>query len=124
VPPPALAGQVVGRQRLGIGLVSLMATLREEGRWPIAMIQCYLRTVHRLRLSQGAIVGALQRVARHAQPAVDGIREQVRASPYVHADETGWREAGRNGYAWTFSTPTARYFARGGRNNGTPSAAR
>src|SRR4029453_6355226 len=47
--------------------------------------------------------------------AVAAIREQIRASPHVHADETGWREAGRNGYAWTFSTPTARYFVRGGR---------
>ena len=33
----------------------------------------------------------------------------------VHADETGWRENGVNGYAWTFSTPTERYFLRRGR---------
>jgi hypothetical protein len=35
VPPPELAGQVVGQQRLGIGLLSLIATLRESsGIWP------------------------------------------------------------------------------------------
>ena len=28
----------------------------------------------------------------------------------VHADETGWRQNGNNGYVWTFSTPTERYF--------------
>src|SRR5579884_146429 len=39
----------------------------------------------------------------------------MRASPVVHADETGWREAGHNGYAWTFSTPTERYFTHGNR---------
>ena len=33
----------------------------------------------------------------------------------VHADETGWREDGHNGYVWTFSTPTERYFLRRGR---------
>ena len=33
----------------------------------------------------------------------------------VHADETGWREDGNNGYVWTFSTPTQRYFLRRGR---------
>ena len=33
----------------------------------------------------------------------------------VHADETGWRQDGRNGYVWTFSTPTQRYFLRRGR---------
>ncbi len=28
------------------------------------------------------------------------------------ADETGWRQHGANGYVWTFSTPTERYFLR------------
>jgi hypothetical protein len=32
VPPAALEQVVVGRQRLGVGLVSLISTLREEGR--------------------------------------------------------------------------------------------
>jgi transposase len=115
VPPAELGTAVVGRQRLGIRLVSLIATLREEGRWPIRTIQWYLETFHHLHLSQGAIVGACRQVAQQAESTVVQIREQVRASPHVHADETGWREAGRNGYVWTFSTPTARYFVRRGR---------
>ena len=40
------------------------------------------------------------------------ILDRIRASPVVHADETGWREDGANGYVWTFSTPTERYFLR------------
>ena len=43
------------------------------------------------------------------------ILDRIRASPVVHADETGWREDGANGYVWTFSTPTERYFLRRGR---------
>ncbi len=46
---------------------------------------------------------------------VEQIRGRVRASPIVHADETGWQENGVNGYVWTFSTPTERYFLRRGR---------
>jgi transposase len=116
VPKADLGARVLGRGRLGIRLVSLIASLREEGRWPLGRIQWYLQTFHRLRLSQGAIVGACHRVARQGQAAVAQVREQIRASPYVHADETGWREAGRNGYVWTYSTPTTRYFVRRGRN--------
>jgi len=116
VPQAELGARVRGRQRLGIRLVSLIATLREDGRWPIRSIQWYLRTVHRLRLSTGAIVGACHQVAQRGQGAVAQVREQIRASPAVHADETGWREAGRNGYVWGFSTRTARYFVRRGRN--------
>lgn len=111
-----LGGTVDGRQRLGIGLLALIATLREAGRLPIGTIRWYLRTLHGLELSGGAIVGALHRVAGRGQAEAAAILERVRAGPAVHADETGWREAGRNGYVWTFSTPTARVFVRRGRN--------
>ena len=66
----------------------------------------------------GAIVDAIHRVARQAQRTVDETLERIRGSPVVHADETGWREDGVNGYVWTFSTPTERYFLRRGRDKG------
>ena len=115
LPPTQLDGVVMGKQRLGVNLLSLIATLREEGRLPIRNVQWYLDTVHQLRLSVGAIVSAIHRTAQRAQPAVAGIVDRIRASPVVHADETGWRQSGANGYVWTFSTPTERYFLRRGR---------
>ena len=115
LPQDQLKGLVVGRQRFGVNLVSLIVTLREEGRLPIRSIQQYLQTVHQLKLSVGAIVDTIHRVARRAQPAVTEMVDRIRGSPVVHADETGWREDGINGYVWTFSTPTDRYFLRRGR---------
>ena len=114
-PPRKLDGAALGRQRLGVNLISRIATLREEGRLPIRSIQWYLRTVHQLSLSVGAIVSAIHQTAQQAQPAVAGMVDRIRASPVVHADETGWRQNGNNGYVWTFSTPTERYFLRRGR---------
>src|SRR5215212_3068287 len=122
VPAVDLGEQVVGRQRLGVNLLSLIATLREQERLPVAAIRRYLRTVHQLELSVGAIVAATQQVAGAGAAEVARIRERVRAGPLVHADETGWREAGRNGYAWTFCTPTERYFTWGGRDGGVVDA--
>ena len=87
-PPAVLDGVVLGQQRLGVNLLSLIATLREEGRLPIRSVQWYLDTVHQLRLS----VGAIHRTAQRAQPAVAAILDRIRASPVVHADETGWRQ--------------------------------
>ncbi len=114
-PLVALTGEVVGKQRFGVRLVSLIATLREEARLPVATIQWYLKTFHALSVSVGAIVGAQRQVARAGGAAVDAIREEIRGSPVAHGDETGWREDGINGYVWTFCTPTARYFRRGSR---------
>ena len=115
IPRSQLSGVAVGKQRLGVNLVSLIAALREEARLPLRTIQWYLDTVHGLHLSLGAIVDATQRVARQGQAMMASIVERVRGSPVVHADETGWREDGHNGYVWAFSTPTQRYFLRRGR---------
>ncbi len=114
-PAVALGAATVGKQRFGVGLVSLIATLREEARLPVATIQWYLRTFHALSVSVGAIIGALKQVARAGESAVDAIREEIRGSPVAHGDETGWREDGVNGYVWVFCTPTAQSFVRGSR---------
>jgi transposase len=120
VTPPAASAAELGvaseRERLGVHLVSLMAALRAELRLPVNLIQWYLEAVHGLELSAGAIVAALQRVASRGEAAVAAIQAAIRASPVVHADETGLREDGANGYLWSFSTPTERYFVRGGRH--------
>lgn len=117
MPQVELAGEILSKQqRLGIGVVSLIATLREEGRLPFATIQWYLQTVHHLHLSRGELVRVVNQVAERAKSAVAAIQQAIQASPVVHADETGWREKGKNGYVWTFRTPTHSYFARGRRN--------
>jgi transposase len=121
-PGPELEGVVVGQGRLGVGVLSLIAVLREELRLPIRGIQWYLAAVAGLRLSVGSIVAAVHTLAARAAPVVAGLTETIRAGPVLHVDETGWREAGANGYAWTFSTPTERVFVHGGRDRGVLTA--
>jgi transposase len=116
-PGPGLEGVVVGQGRLGVGLLSLIAWLREEARLPFATVRRSLAQAHGLSLSVGALVAAVRAVAARAEAAAAVHLAAIRASPVVHADETGWREGGHNGYgyAWTLSTPEARYFVRGTR---------
>jgi transposase len=118
VPPPARPaelGVLSGRQRLGLGLLAYLAVLRAELRLPVQLIQWALQALHGLELSQGAIVGALQRVAAVGQATAAEIRTTIRASPRVYADETGLRQDGTNGYLWSFSPERERYFVRGPR---------
>jgi len=103
-------GVVAGRQRLGVELITLITMLRMLGRLPIRTIQWYLQTFHQLHLSVGGIVAVIDRVAERAEPLVAQIRQRVRASSVVHADETHWRENGASGFIWTFSTTTERYY--------------
>ena len=108
-----LRGQVVGQGRFGVRLCALIVYLYTTLRLPLHLIQRYLAALHGLRISRGGIQALLHRVRQAVDPLVAGLQEQIRGSPVVYGDETGWRENGQNGYIWSFSTegPTAvRYY--------------
>jgi transposase len=52
----------------------------------------------------GALVQGQRQLARLLGGAVPRLIEEYRRSPVKHADETGWRTDGENGYAWLFAT--------------------
>jgi transposase len=48
---------------------------------------------------------------------IERLVRDYRRTPVKHADETGWRTVGRNGYAWLFCTETISLFRfRGSRS--------
>jgi hypothetical protein len=104
---------------MGVRLASLVSYLRITLRLPIRSIQSYLETLHQLKVSVGEIVYLLDQVREATKTSVESLREEVRKSRVLHADETGWRENGQNGYIWAFSTPggpdgrdAVRYYVR------------
>lgn len=105
-----LSGQVVGKMRFGIKLMSLVAELRTTHRMPIKQIQGLLRTLSGVHISVGELSEMLHAVAEAGKEQYLRLRDEIRGSPVVNADETGWREDGINGYIWSFSTPQTRYF--------------
>jgi transposase len=110
IPKPDLSNDVLGRHRMGVRLMSLIAKLHIECRVPLCAIQTSLETLYSLRISKGELSEILHTVARRGQGEYSKLLEDVRGSPVIHADETGWREDGLNGYIWSFSTPRTRYF--------------
>jgi regulator of replication initiation timing len=93
-------GVVMGQGRIGVRLAGMVGYLRAVLRVTIRVIQQYLETVHRIRLSIGEISALCRRVTEALAEAGEQLRAEARASPVVHMDETGWREDGQNGYIW------------------------
>jgi transposase len=91
-----LSGQVLGQGRFGVRLVSLIATLRTTLRLPLERIRDYLQTLYQLTISEGEIVYLLDQVSKATKGEVAGLKREVQGSAIVHADETGWLEAGLN----------------------------
>jgi transposase len=108
--PVDLREEVLGQGRIGVRLTSLIAYLRTSLRLPFRQIRDLLRTLHGFEVSLGEMVEVLHRIKAHAQPVLDAQLREIRASPAVQADETGWREDGLNGYIWSVCTPTVRYY--------------
>jgi len=102
-----LSQQVIGQGRMGVGLASLVSSLRTSFRMTVRPIQTYLDTFHRLRLSSGEIVELTHQVRRASQTTIDDLKTEIRQSPVIHGDETGWREGGQNGFVWVLTTPGA-----------------
>ena len=108
--PIDVSGQVVGQGRFGVKIASLITYLRTVMRLPVRQIQAYLASLHGLKISSGQIIGLAQRAAAQMEPELADLKGQIRASPAVQADETGWREDGINGYVWCACTPQLRYY--------------
>jgi transposase len=79
-------------------------------------VQHYLWGVPLGRIEQqtgvgyGALVQGQKQLARLLGPAIEKLIEEYRRSPVKHADETGWRTDGENGYVWLFATPRISLF--------------
>ena len=58
----------------------------------------------------GTIVGRLHALAGLFKSADAALVLEYRSAPVKHADETGWRNDGANGYTWGFFTPTLSLF--------------
>ena len=99
-----LSGIVVGQQRFGVRLMSMVAMFKEAFRQPVTTIQSYFEILHSLHLSRGEIIALLHTTASRGKPTYEGLQHQLRMSPVVYGDETGGRENGINGYTWNFNT--------------------
>ena len=78
---------------------------------PLAKVADLLQTRFRLHVTPGGLANLLHRAARDARPAYEALCEQVRNSPVVTADETGWRGGALSHWLWAAVTPTTTGYA-------------
>lgn len=64
----------------------------------------------RLDINQSSLIDAMHHLAELFKDVPQKLIAEYRQAPVKHADETGWRIDGRNGYAWIFVTRTITIF--------------
>lgn len=101
--PPAAN---VPTSQLGLNALTTAAILRVRHRLPFRRIAELVMDLSELRQCAGGIVKQIKRLARWLEGKYRDLVRRMRASPHVHADETGWRIDGRNFWLWAFTDPT------------------
>ena len=76
---------------LGPGAVAFVVLLHTQFGVPLEKIVTVLRERFGLTVTAGGLAQVLHRTARRAAPSYAALCEQVRGSPMVSPDETGWR---------------------------------
>lgn len=116
--PPPPAGDVPHGQ-LGLSALAIGVMLRVRHRLPVRQICRVLADMAGLKVSPGALVKQVLRVSRHLGREYEQLLLKMRASGVIHVDETGWRIAGNNAWAWVFTQPLLTLFvpdaSRGGK---------
>lgn len=106
---------------LGPRTLSVIAMLKYHAVLPGNKIKAVLEDLCGLKVSEGAIAQALQRLGRYLGEDAGVILTKIRAAAYKHADETGWKINGKNHWLWAFVTEMwAHYAIRKGRGSKIP----
>jgi transposase len=101
--PPAAD---VPHGQLGLNALATAAVMRVCYRLPLRQITRLFAHLPGIALSPGAIVKQIQRLSQWLQKQYHRLQLVLRAAGVVHADETGWRTDGKNGYLWTLTNAT------------------
>ncbi len=79
--PVDFQSEVLGQGRLGVRLISLIATMRTVMRLPVRQICVLLHTLHGGEVSAGEIAELLHRLVAYAQPVLAELKATLRSSP-------------------------------------------
>jgi len=97
--------------QLGPRALALATQLNKGLGLPYGKTATVLEQAFGLRVSRGGLCQAMERVAEKAEPTYQALVEQVRGSPSVTPDETGWKVGGQLWWMWVFSTPQVTVYA-------------
>jgi transposase len=87
----------------GYNLQTEIVLLNVDSRLPPRKIRSILQRKHNLNITDAHIYKMLRNMSNKLSPEYEKNIQLLRASPFVHADETGMSVDGKNYYLWVFT---------------------
>ena len=109
---PWQTSDALGAAGTGLGprATALAVWLHKGLGLPLGKVRRVLATQHGLAVTRGGLVHLCARTAARATPTYAALCTEVRGSPVVTPDETGWRVGGLLHWLWVAATPTTTVF--------------
>ncbi len=101
---------VIPNSRLGINLIVQVLIWKYICRMSFEIIVQTLFQTFGLSLTSGGLINILKRTKQYLGEDYGELLTIIRGSPVKHADETGWRIQGLNGWLWAFLTKSEVYY--------------
>ena len=95
---------------LGANVLIQTALLKYHHALPYQRIAELLEQLTGLKVTEGALAQALQRLSNWLLVEKKEILKAIRESPHLHIDETGWRMDGKNHWLWAFVNQKLAYY--------------
>lgn len=96
--------------RFGPNLQAQISLMKYEDRLPLRKIRDALNRQYNLSLTPATILDVTRRVADKLQEVYENIKQEVKTSSQVNADETGHKVKGEKWWTWVFITLTSVLF--------------
>jgi hypothetical protein len=104
--PEQPPGANIPHGQLGLNALATGIALRIDQRLPFREVSQVFANLLKLPVCPGGLARQVQRIADWFDGDYEKLKLALRGAEHVHADETGWRTDGRNGYLWTLTNPS------------------
>lgn len=110
---PEQTSEALGRAavQLGPNVLGLAAELKHDLGVSYGKVARWLRLTFGLQAARSSFARADQRLAQDFAPTYAELQTQLRHSPAVHADETGWKIGGHPAWLWVFTNEQVSLYA-------------
>ncbi len=106
----SLPSGVLDNQLFGPRLQSLIGYMKGMQHCSYTTIQDFFQDILRLPVSRGMLCDLISRLNETIKVPYEALKEHLTKEPYLHIDESGWKNNGIAHWAWVFATRRISFF--------------
>lgn len=106
----SLPAGVIENQLFGPRLQALIGYLKGSQHCSYTSLQEFCKEILQIAVSRGLLCDIISRLNATIKVPYEALKEHLTKEPYLHIDESGWKNNGVTHWAWVFATKLFSFF--------------